>query len=57
METERWTAFRSHYGIASFYCRLGFQGVHDKGQVEGNVGWFRRDHFVPVPGPNALGEQ
>jgi transposase len=56
VETERWTAFRSHYGIESFYCRPGIQGAHEKGGVEGDVGWFRRNHFVPVPEVDSLTE-
>ncbi|MFH9009687.1 IS21 family transposase [Streptomyces afghaniensis] len=49
VETDRWTAFRSHYGIEPFYCTPGIEGAHEKGGVEGQVGWFRRNHFVPVP--------
>ncbi len=56
VETERWTAFRSHYGIESFYCRPGIEGAHEKGGVEGQIGWFRRNHFVPVPEVDSLAE-
>lgn len=49
VETDRWTAFRSHYGIAPFYCTPGIEGAHEKGGAEGQIGWFRRNHFVPVP--------
>jgi transposase len=56
VETERWTAFRSHYGIESFYCRPGIEGAHEKGGVEGQIGWFRRNHFVPVPEVASLAE-
>ncbi|MFC4066796.1 IS21 family transposase [Actinoplanes subglobosus] len=49
VETARWTAFRSHYGIDAFYCQPGIQGAHEKGGVEGQIGWFRRNHLVPVP--------
>ncbi|MGW3653538.1 IS21 family transposase [Streptomyces sp. NPDC000878] len=48
-EPERWIAFRSHWGIESFYCRPGIEGAHEKGGVEGQIGYFRRNHFVPVP--------
>jgi transposase len=34
VETARWTAFRSHYGIDAFYCQPGLQGAHEKGGVE-----------------------
>ncbi|WP_100443959.1 IS21 family transposase [Glycomyces xiaoerkulensis] len=49
IENDRWTAFRVHYGIDAFYCRPGLEGAHEKGGVEGDIGWFRRNHFVPVP--------
>jgi transposase len=49
VETARWIAFRSHYGIDAFYCQPGIQGAHEKGGVEGQIGWFRRNHLVPVP--------
>ena len=52
VETARWTAFRSHYGIEAFYCQPGLQGAHEKGGVEGQIGWFRRHHCVPVPSLN-----
>lgn len=49
VESERFVAFRSHYGFDSFYCRPGKEGAHEKGGVEGDMGWFRRNHLVPVP--------
>lgn len=49
VETDRWTAFRSHYAIDAFYCQPGIQGAHEKGGVEGDIGWFRRNHLVPIP--------
>ena len=32
-----------------FYCQPGIEGAHEKGGVEGQIGWFRRNHLVPVP--------
>jgi transposase len=46
-ETERFIAFRSHWGFQSEFCNPG-QG-HEKGGVEGEGGYFRRNHLVPVP--------
>ena len=46
-ETERFIAFRSHWGFQSEFCTPG-QG-HEKGGVEGEVGYFRRNHLAPVP--------
>jgi transposase len=56
VETDRWTAFHSHYGIEVFYCRPGKQGAHEKGGVEGEVGRFRRNRLVPVPEVASLAE-
>ncbi len=56
IESERFVAFRSHYGYDSFYCQPGQNGAHEKGGVEGDVGWFRRNHLVPVPKVSSLAE-
>ncbi len=48
IENPRWTAFRSHYRFAAFYCEPGIEGAHEKGGVEGQVGYFRRNYLVPV---------
>lgn len=56
VEADRWTAFRSHYGIEAFYCQPGIQGAHEKGGVEGQIGWFRRNHLVPIPEVDSLTE-
>ncbi|GAA4551893.1 IS21 family transposase [Amycolatopsis samaneae] len=56
VETDRWVAFRSHWGIEPFYCQPGLTGAHEKGGVEGQIGWFRRNHLVPVPEVEALAE-
>src|SRR5437870_3606861 len=46
-ETTRFIAFRSHWGFQSEFCTPG-EG-HEKGGVEGEGGYFRRNHLVPVP--------
>src|SRR5262249_21620264 len=46
-ETARFIAFRSHWRYASEFCTPG-EG-HEKGGVEGEAGYFRRNHWVPVP--------
>ena len=56
IETERFTALRSHYGFDSFFCAPGESGSHEKGGVEGEVGRFRRRHLVPVPRVASLAE-
>jgi len=55
-ESEHWIAFRSHYGFDAFYCMPGIDGAHEKGGVEGEVGWFRRNHLTPVPVVDTLDE-
>jgi hypothetical protein len=57
-ETSRFIAFRSHWRYESEFCTPG-EG-HEKGGVEGEVGYFRRNHWVPVPAAadlNALNGQ
>lgn len=46
-ETERIIAFRSHWGFQSQYCNGG-KG-NEKGGVEGELGWYRRNWLVPIP--------
>jgi transposase len=46
-ETARFVAFRSHWRFTAEFCTPG-EG-HEKGGVEGEVGTFRRNHWVPVP--------
>ena len=53
-ETERLIAFRSHWGFQSEFCNPG-RG-NEKGGVEGEVGYFRRNHLVPVPRVESLDE-
>ena len=47
VETERMIAFRSHWGFRSEYCNPA-RG-NEKGGVEGELGWYRRNWLVPVP--------
>src|SRR3546814_4321670 len=42
--------------IEAFDCQPGIQGAHEKGGVEGQIGWFRRNHLVPVPEVDSLAE-
>ena len=46
-ETVRFIAFRSHWRFIAEFCTPG-EG-HEKGGVEGEGGYFRRNHLVPVP--------
>jgi transposase len=53
-ETDRLIAFRSHWGFETEFCNPA-RG-NEKGGVEGEVGYFRRNHLVPVPKVKDLGE-
>jgi len=46
-ETARFIAFRSHWGFAAEFCTPA--EAHEKGGIEGEAGYFRRNHWVPVP--------
>ena len=56
LESDRFTALRSHYGQGAFSCEPGPCGPHEKGGVESEVGRFRRRHLVPVPHVGSLAE-
>jgi transposase len=53
-ETERFIAFRSHWGFQAEFCNPG-RG-NEKGGVEGEVGYFRRNHWTPLPKARSLEE-
>lgn len=46
-ENVRFIALRSHYRFEAQFCNPA-KG-NEKGGVEGEVGYFRRNHLVPVP--------
>jgi transposase len=46
-ETERFLVFRSHWGYEAEFCNPA--EAQEKGGVEGEAGYFRRNHFVPMP--------
>lgn len=56
VESDRWVAFRSHYGFDAFYCQPGHEGSHEKGGVEGEGGRFRRSRCVPMPAVDSIDE-
>jgi transposase len=53
-ETERLIAFRSHWGFEAEFCNPA--RANEKGGVEGEAGYFRRNHLVPVPRVESLDE-
>jgi transposase len=46
-ETARFIAFRSHWRFEAEFCTPA--EPHEKGGIEGEAGYFRRNHWVPVP--------
>jgi transposase len=46
-ETTRFIAFRSHWQYEAEFCNPG--EPQEKGGVEGEAGYFRRNHWVPIP--------
>jgi hypothetical protein len=46
-EQEKLIAFRAHYAYETWFCNPG-EG-HEKGLVEGLVGYIRRNVLVPIP--------
>jgi hypothetical protein len=53
-ETARFIAFRSHWRFESEFCTPA--EPHEKGGIEGEVGYFRRNHWVPMPKARDLAE-
>ena len=53
-ETSRFIAFRSHWRFQSEFCNPA-RG-NEKGGVEGEGGYFRRNHWVPLPEAHDLDE-
>ena len=52
IEQESFAKFRAYHNFNSRFCNLG-QG-HEKGGVEGLVGYSRRNFLVPVPETDSL---
>lgn len=53
-ETARFIAFRSHWRFTSEFCSP-YQ-AHEKGGIESEAGYFRRNHWVPLPAARDLDE-
>jgi len=53
-ETARFIAFRSHWRFTAEFCTPA--AAQEKGGIESEVGYFRRNHWVPVPQARDLEE-
>jgi hypothetical protein len=47
MSSRLCVCHRSHWGFQSEYCNPA--SGNEKGGVEGELGWYRRNWLVPVP--------
>jgi transposase len=54
IEQQNFIAFRSYYTFESVFCNLN--SGHEKGGVEGLVGYARRNYLVPVPRVTSFAE-
>ncbi|HAX72501.1 MAG TPA: IS21 family transposase [Firmicutes bacterium] len=50
----RYKSFAAHYAFTPEFCNIA--SGHEKGLVEGLVGWVRRNHLVPLPRVKTLDE-
>jgi transposase len=53
-ETARFIGFRSHWRFDSEFCTP--YEAHEKGGIESEAGYFRRNHWVPMPKARDLAE-
>lgn len=51
---DRYKAFAAHYAFQCDFCNIS--AAHEKGLVEGLVGWVRRNIFVPIPRVDTIDE-
>ncbi|MBU1412850.1 IS21 family transposase [Myxococcota bacterium] len=54
IEQEAFSAFKAYHGFEARFCNPG-EG-HEKGGVEGSVGFTRRNYLVPLPEADMLEE-
>jgi len=45
-ETAQFIVFRSHCGFVAEFCAPA--EAHEKGGIEGEAGYFRGNHWVPI---------
>ncbi|NPV89635.1 MAG: IS21 family transposase [Firmicutes bacterium] len=54
IEQETFSAFKAHYLFEADFCNVG--KANEKGQAEGDVGYYRRRLLVPLPEVDSLEE-
>lgn len=54
--TKKFKELKGFYAFEPNFCTVGIEGAHEKGGVEGGIGFSRRNWFVPVPQVETLEE-
>jgi transposase len=54
--TKKFKELKGFYAFESNFCTVGLEGAHEKGGVEGGIGFSRRNWMVPVPKVESLEE-
>ncbi len=54
--TKKFQELKGFYAFKSNFCTVGLEGAHEKGGVEGGIGYSRRNWLVPVPKVGSLEE-
>ncbi len=54
IEQESFRKFHSYYSFHARFCNVA--SAHEKGGVEGNIGYVRRNYLVPIPKAQTIEE-
>jgi len=54
--TKKFKELQGFYAFKANFCTVGITGAHEKGGVEGGIGFSRRNWMVPVPKVDSLEE-
>lgn len=54
VEQESFRKFHSYYSFEPRFCNVA--SAHEKGGVEGNIGYVRRNYLVPIPRADSIDE-
>ena len=52
VEQEEFTKFHAYYNFTPHFCNPA--AAHEKGDIEGLVGYVKRNYFVPRPEASVL---
>jgi transposase len=54
--TQEFKELKGYYNFKTNFCQPGIEGAHEKGGVEGGIGFSRRNWMVPVPAFDSLAQ-